>query len=362
MPQISASWNSKRVFITYRNPVTGVKEAGTWTADFTGRVTNTLSDGSKQVFRKGRIASGTLNTNEGAPSLDYDLPIVDDPDNSPQGGEIILTVAFTGGAGGQEIFHLSPLLSWPDAGTDLATILAPEIVPAAPPFVILGVRGGAAKLDPVTGEVLDADGDPVTGGGGGTSLTNYSQVTSLTGYPTVIAAGSTQAAARTAIAAADDAAVVKLTGAQTVAGVKTFSSAPVVPDASFAIAKTSGLQTALDGKQASGSYAAATHTHAQSDITNLSTTLAGKSDTSHTHAASGIVSGTFDIARTTPGVFVRVTWSGSVWQFNGANLSSSAGAANRPGGRADIYCILQGGTAANRPAWFADGDVHFAVA
>lgn len=52
-----------------------------------------------------------------------------------------------------------------------------------------------------------------------------------------------------AIAAkADDTAVVKLTGAQTVAGVKTFSSAPVVPDASFAIAKTNGLQSALDAK------------------------------------------------------------------------------------------------------------------
>lgn len=47
---------------------------------------------------------------------------------------------------------------------------------------------------------------------------------------------------------AADNAVVKLTGAQTVAGVKTFSDAPVVPDAAFAIAKVSGLQTALNGK------------------------------------------------------------------------------------------------------------------
>lgn len=47
---------------------------------------------------------------------------------------------------------------------------------------------------------------------------------------------------------ANDADVVKLTGAQTVAGVKTFSSAPSVPDAAFAIAKVSGLQAALDAK------------------------------------------------------------------------------------------------------------------
>ena len=47
---------------------------------------------------------------------------------------------------------------------------------------------------------------------------------------------------------ATDATVVKLTGNQTIAGTKTFSSAPVVPDASFTIAKTSGLQGALDLK------------------------------------------------------------------------------------------------------------------
>lgn len=47
---------------------------------------------------------------------------------------------------------------------------------------------------------------------------------------------------------ADDSTVVKLTGDQTIAGVKTFSSAPVVPDSSFAIAKVDGLQAALDSK------------------------------------------------------------------------------------------------------------------
>ena len=41
---------------------------------------------------------------------------------------------------------------------------------------------------------------------------------------------------------------VKLTGDQTVAGVKTFTAAPVVPDGSWTVAKTSGLQAALDGK------------------------------------------------------------------------------------------------------------------
>lgn len=47
----------------------------------------------------------------------------------------------------------------------------------------------------------------------------------------------------------NNAAQVDLTSAQTIAGVKTFSSAPVVPLNSFAIDKVSGLQTALDAKQ-----------------------------------------------------------------------------------------------------------------
>lgn len=47
---------------------------------------------------------------------------------------------------------------------------------------------------------------------------------------------------------AKDSDVVKLASDQTIAGVKTFSTSPVVPDASFAIAKVSGLQAALDAK------------------------------------------------------------------------------------------------------------------
>jgi hypothetical protein len=39
---------------------------------------------------------------------------------------------------------------------------------------------------------------------------------------------------------------VNLTGIQTVAGTKTFSAAPVVPDASFSIAKIATLQTQLN--------------------------------------------------------------------------------------------------------------------
>lgn len=49
---------------------------------------------------------------------------------------------------------------------------------------------------------------------------------------------------------AEDSTVAHLTGNETIAGVKTFSSAPAVPDASFAEAKVSGLVTDLAGKVA----------------------------------------------------------------------------------------------------------------
>lgn len=47
---------------------------------------------------------------------------------------------------------------------------------------------------------------------------------------------------------ANDADVVHLAGAETITGVKTFSVAPVVPDDSFSISATDGLQNALDAK------------------------------------------------------------------------------------------------------------------
>lgn len=62
----------------------------------------------------------------------------------------------------------------------------------------------------------------------------------------LISALAVKADSSTLAAKADDAAVVHRTSDETIAGIKTFSSAPVVPDASFTIAKTSGLQTTLD--------------------------------------------------------------------------------------------------------------------
>lgn len=124
----SLTWNTKRVYVTYRNLLTGSKESGTWEAVASARVVNTLADGSKQVFRPGKVGGGNLNVTDGTPSLDFQLPIVDDPDNTPNTGEIVLTITFT--SGGSEVFHLTPMTWWSNAGTDLAVP-----IPDAPPAV-----------------------------------------------------------------------------------------------------------------------------------------------------------------------------------------------------------------------------------
>ena len=57
---------------------------------------------------------------------------------------------------------------------------------------------------------------------------------------------------------------------------------------SHIIADTTGLQTALDGKQPVGSYSVVGHTHIIADTFGLQTALDGKAPTSHTHTLSQI--------------------------------------------------------------------------
>lgn len=97
------------------------------------------------------------------------------------------------------------------------------------------VRGPAGGIESVNGDfgpgvLLDADDIGLT------MVDN----TSDADKPVSIA---TQTALNLKANASD---TVNLTGAQTIAGIKTFSSAPVVPDSSWSIAKTNGLQAAID--------------------------------------------------------------------------------------------------------------------
>lgn len=70
----------------------------------------------------------------------------------------------------------------------------------------------------------------------------------------------------------------------------------LLDDADAAAQRTTlGLGTAAT--QASSAFATASHGHAQSDVTNLVSDLAGKASATHSHAASDITSGTVATAR-----------------------------------------------------------------
>ena len=90
---------------------------------------------------------------------------------------------------------------------------------------------------------------------------------------------------------------VKLSGDQTVSGVKSFTQAPSVPDGSWTVAKTTGLQDALDGKAPTASPAftgtVTGVTKAMVGLGNVDNTA----DTAKTINASQIISGVIPAAR-----------------------------------------------------------------
>ena len=58
---------------------------------------------------------------------------------------------------------------------------------------------------------------------------------------------------------------------------------------SHIIGDVSGLQTALDGKQASGSYASSSHSHTSSDITDFNSSVSGLLSVTNIVAGTGMM-------------------------------------------------------------------------
>ena len=125
------------------------------------------------------------------------------------------------------------------------------------------------------------------------------------------------------------------------------------------IANVTGLQTALDGKQASGSYAAATHSHIISDVTGLQTALDGKqaslgytpynsTNPSGYITSSGSISGNAATA-TSAGYLTGGDTAAYMLLYNG--LSGDLNTYNSPG----LYSAEYSGTT-NRPV---AGGGHF---
>lgn len=114
-----------------------------------------------------------------------------------------------------------------------------------------------------------------------TPATHGHAITDVTGLQTAL---DGKQAAGTYAAASHGHAIADVTGLQSALDGKQASGSYAATSHGHIIGDVTGLQSALDGKQAAGSYAAATHDHAISDVTGLQTALDGKAASSHGHS------------------------------------------------------------------------------
>lgn len=131
------------------------------------------------------------------------------------------------------------------------------------------------------------------------------------------------------------AARVDLTNAQTIAGIKTFSSSPVVPDNSWTISDTAGLQSALDAK-ADDTNTVTTDTAQTITANKTFATTGGRVTISHTtNVADGLVlSNTTAGSVNSPRLFFMNETSGNAMYrvagalviTTGANVPATSGA------------------------------------
>lgn len=139
-------------------------------------------------------------------------------------------------------------------------------LPLADDVILDGVQTGV--------DVKFTKGDIIAGALARTNHTGEQAISTVTGLQTALNGK------------AEDAAVVKLSGAQTVADIKTFSSAPVVPDNSWTISDTSGLQTALDAKAADSAVMKLTGDQTAAGVKTFSSSPVVPTPTTSTQAAN----------------------------------------------------------------------------
>lgn len=186
------AWGKCRVYGTW-NDHAGAMKAGTYTITVPVRVTNAADD---VIVPKGKQANGNLSTSPGAPSLDLMVLSNTDPDIFPHDGswKVEIVVTFNDGSESEKY-----TIDTPVAGAiNLRESILVTTFPAQTASLVRGVPGGVAALNDA-GQVVDASGNPVTGGVGGT--TTVEGLTDATTVGKAVVKAATQADARTAIGA-----------------------------------------------------------------------------------------------------------------------------------------------------------------
>lgn len=199
-------WGSSTVAATFLNQ-DGTMASGTWTASVP--VDLRSATGTKRIILAGVVASGNFTTIPGGTSLSFACPSNADPDLMPTtpAWQPIVTVIM-GGATRVYVMDV-PVGGSLDLHDYVPTTSAG--VTSASQSIALGVPGGVPLLNATMDGLEDADGTPLAIGAA-------ADWTTLANKPAVIAAGATQAAARSAIGAGTSSLALGTTGSTAKAG------------------------------------------------------------------------------------------------------------------------------------------------
>lgn len=348
-----------RVYGTWRG-MDGTLLAGKYTVTFPARVTDGTDD---VIIPAGIFAKDVpLVTTGSGPSLDFLCPATDDPDIAETGWKVQITVTFTGGAKAETYIIDVPYANRPtgsggnNSGVNLRTVALSASIPQQNALYKVGVPGGLAQLNS-SGEVIDANGDPVTGGGGTGTVTSDSITDASTVGKAVLVAVDAPTA-RSALGAASAAQGTLANSAlqpgdvATVATTGAYSDLTGKPTLGTAAAQnTTAFATAAQGAKADTAVQPAGLTKAAVGLGSVDNTA---------DSAKSVLSATkLTTARTIAGVsfdgtanigipFSGLTGGASISQLPaGSQLSQAFTAANaatvaRPTSRTDVTVLWVG--------------------
>lgn len=307
----SPTWNTVRVYATWRNQ-DGTLKAGSAKVTLPVRITNRTDDA---IIPAGTFLTQALQTsNDANPSLDIMVPSTDDPDIEQTGWTAQISVTFTDGSLTENYAIAVPYAARPIAdggtgvGVDLRTVAVATSLPQSNPLYKIGVAGGLATLNS-SGQVVDANGNPVTGGGGdGGGPVTADDITDATTVGKNVIRASSQANARSAIGAGTSSLALGSTSTTALAGDSTLDDIGS-PTEDFDFGGVA-IKNAADPVDAADVATQGWTSQAISDAVD------GKADLS---------SGLLPLAQIPAGSIVSVRYTGSAWPA-------------RPTTRSDVVC------------------------